>query len=159
MFLARFDAGSMAELTKQQADRLAVTSEMNLRYAYFQADIEFSASGIEREVFRRTPVLDFMFCLLLAAQHVKASEEGTISFTENDMTIKIEPAGETEMSGDRRLAVVRSWDPRVGECTMSELIQGVALFAESGMADILARYPAFEQNPTRSKLEQLRAAL
>lgn len=149
----------MAELTEQQADRLTVTSEMNLRYAYFEADIEFSASGIEREVFRRVPVLDFMFCLLLAAHHVKAGEEGTISFTENDMTIKIAPVGEADASGDQRHAIVRSWDPRVGECDRSEFVQGAVLFAESGMADILARYPSLAQNPTSSKLDQLRAAL
>ncbi|KUM74741.1 hypothetical protein [Streptomyces curacoi] len=149
----------MAELTEKQADRLAVTSEMNLRSAYFEADIEFSASGIESEVFRRTPVLDFMFCLLLAAHQVKAGEEGTISFTENDMTIQIAPVGEADPSEDQHLAITRSWDPRAGECGRSEFVQGVAHFAESGPADILARYPSFAENPTRAKLEQLRATL
>ncbi|WP_449345315.1 hypothetical protein, partial [Streptomyces narbonensis] len=61
MFLLEFDHDSVREPSEKQAADLAATSEMNLRYGYFETRIFIAATGFEAEK-DEIPLLDFVHC-------------------------------------------------------------------------------------------------
>ena len=151
MFHVDFDRESIRELSENKRDSLDSVSEMNLRYGYFSARVHFAVDGIDHS-FPRITLLDFMFCLLLAADEVRHGRETDIDFTENDMTIAFRPVGSN-------LTVLRSWDPTVGQCGIDEFLSGVPRFVEAGLEFITQKYPLFAENPTYHKLIALNSKL
>lgn len=67
MFRIGIDRDSMTEMSARKRDRLAVASETDLRYGYFEANLHLSVEGFEEE-FPVTPLVDFMCCLLSSAR-------------------------------------------------------------------------------------------
>ncbi|TQK52321.1 hypothetical protein FBY35_2752 [Streptomyces sp. SLBN-118] len=155
MFLVEFDRGSMRELSEGQVAKVGTTSEMNLRYGYFETDINFAVQGRDPEVFRGIPLVDFMFCLLLSAREIRQGESGRISFTENDRVLGFTPTA----PGSIELVVTNSWDSQVGNCEVSEFLAAVSRFVDEGLEFIVERYSLFANNPTYRKLTGLRAEL
>ncbi|MGW6152106.1 hypothetical protein ACWFRM_03105 [Streptomyces sp. NPDC055144] len=145
MFSVTFAPESMRGMTDKQREKLERASEMDLRYEYFWANIQLAAGGLGVEEFPGTPVLDFMFCLLLSSQEIREGNAGCVAFTESDVVIVLAPSGET-------LTISRSWDPVAGNCTIAEFLAGVSRFSGETLEYIARRYPAFQEHPTHRKL-------
>ncbi|UYQ63983.1 hypothetical protein [Streptomyces peucetius] len=139
MFLLEFDRESMREPSEKQVAALATASEMDLRYAYFQARVSLAADGFKTETFP-VPLLDFTHCTLLAARSVAGGESGQISFTESSMLIYFTPQGAD-------VKVLRSWDPVSGSCGAEEFLEAASRFSTEVLDHIIDRYPEFRQNP------------
>ncbi|MEV8329071.1 hypothetical protein [Kitasatospora sp. NPDC056731] len=151
MFRIDFDRSSMRAPSEKQMTSLGSTSEMNLRYAYFETDAQLAAEGLD-ESFRIIPILDFMFCLILAADKVGNGETGEVDFTENSASITFQPEGSS-------LTILCSWNPAPGRCSTDDFMRGTLQFATEGLEFIVEKYPGFAENPTRHKLLAMKARL
>ncbi|WP_331745266.1 hypothetical protein [Kitasatospora sp. NBC_01300] len=151
MFRIDFDRNSMRAPSEKQMTSLGSTSEMNLRYAHFETNVQLAAEGLD-ESFRIIPILDFMFCLILAAEKVRHGETGEVDFTENSAFITFQPTGSS-------LTILCSWNPAPGRCSTDEFIHGILQFATEGLEFIVGKYPAFAENPTRHKLLAMKTRL
>ncbi|MFF2779131.1 hypothetical protein ACFVU3_30085 [Streptomyces sp. NPDC058052] len=138
MFLLEFDHDSVREPSEKQAAELATTSEMNLRYGYFEARMFVTATGFETERLK-SPLLDFAHCALLAARSVSAGQPGRISFTESSLLIEFIPSGED-------LKVLRSWDPVPGTCGTTDFLDSVHRFSADALSIVDERHPEFRRN-------------
>ncbi|MEU9009974.1 hypothetical protein AB0D12_09330 [Streptomyces sp. NPDC048479] len=153
--MVEFGRDSMRDLSAAQIAKVGTTSEMNLRYGYFETDINFAVQGRDPQVFRRIPLVDFMFCLLLSAREIRQGESGSISFTENDRVLGFTPGA----PDSTELVVTNSWDSQVGNCEASEFLAAASRFVDEGLEFIVQQYPLFANNPTYRKLTDLRAEL
>ncbi|MGW2964404.1 hypothetical protein ACWDGI_38905 [Streptomyces sp. NPDC001220] len=140
-----FEPRSVREPKSKQLDRLAVASEMDLRYEYFETDVSLTVKEFGTEEFPGTPLLDFAFSLLSAAQDVRNGGTGRVTFTESDVIIQFQPA-------DRVVTVMRSWDEVPGKCEIGEFISCVIKFCSDALEYIVRSYPEFQENPARVKL-------
>ncbi|MFD8972209.1 MULTISPECIES: hypothetical protein [unclassified Streptomyces] len=147
MFLLEFDQGSIREPSEKQAADLAATSEMNLRYGYFETRIFVAATGFEAERVK-SPLLDFVHCVLLAAQAVSGGQPGRISFTESSLLIEFLPSGEG-------LTVLRSWDPVPGSCAASDFLESAFRFSVDALNSIDERHPDFRRNAYHETLSRM----
>ncbi|MFF5637555.1 hypothetical protein [Streptomyces sp. NPDC012825] len=147
MFLLEFDHDSVREPSEKQAADLAATSEMNLRYGYFEARIFIAATGFETERLK-SPLLDFAHCALLAAQNVSDGQPGRISFTESSLLIEFLPSGEG-------LTVLRSWDPVPGSCSVSDFLESAFRFSVEALSSIDERHPEFRRNAYHETLSHM----
>ncbi|GHJ98421.1 hypothetical protein SY2F82_02190 [Streptomyces sp. Y2F8-2] len=145
MFDITFVPELKRDLTEKQRAKLERASEMDLRYEYFEMGVSLTTEEFGTVSFKRLPILDFVFCVLLAAHDVQHGNPGCISFTENDMLIHFTPEGET-------VTVTRSWDPVPGHCTVTELLAAASRFSREALEFIAGRYPAFRKNPAHQKL-------
>lgn len=146
MFLLEFDHDSVREPSEKQAADLAATSEMNLRYAYFETRVSIAA-GFETEKLR-APLLDFVHCVLLAAQAVSGGQSGRISFTESSLLIEFVPSG-------GNLAVLRSWDPVPGSCGIADFLESAFRFSVDALSTIDERFPDFRRNAYHESLSRM----
>lgn len=155
MFDITFVPDSMWELTDKQLAKLGRASEMDVRYEYFEMQVSIRTDEFGDESFSGTPVLDFVFCVLLAARHIQQGNPGRISFTENDLLIHFTPDGES-------VTVTRSWDPVTGSCTVAEFLAAAYRFSSEVLEFIDEWYPSFQENPAHQKLagmvEELKAS-
>ncbi|GGV93748.1 hypothetical protein GCM10010230_05310 [Streptomyces narbonensis] len=147
MFLLEFDHDSVREPSEKQAADLAATSEMNLRYGYFETRIFIAATGFEAERMK-SPLLDFVHCALLAAQAVSHGQPGRISFTESSLLIEFLPSGE-------ELTVLRSWDPVPGSCAAIDFLESVLRFSVDALKSIGERHPDFRRNAYHETLSRM----
>ncbi|MFB7115893.1 hypothetical protein [Streptomyces sp. NPDC056190] len=145
MFDITFVPDSMREPTDKQLAKLERASENDLRYGYFETDLSINTDEFGDEPFPRTPALDFVFCVLLAARDIRQGNPGRISFTENDLLVHFTPDGDT-------VTVTRSWDPVSGHCTVTEFLAVASRFSREVLDFIALRYPAFQGNPAHRKL-------
>ncbi|WP_153467364.1 hypothetical protein [Streptomyces kaniharaensis] len=144
MFHLDFDRSSMRELPKRKIASLPSVTEMNLRYGYFMVEVRFTTEGMD-ESFPGTTILDFMLCLLQAADDVGCGKVGRVNFTDNPTSITFHPK-------EFGLTILRSWDPVPGHCRTDEFLRAVRLFVEAGLEFVSGKYPAFTQNPVYRKI-------
>ncbi|MFE9421949.1 hypothetical protein ACFYNO_03180 [Kitasatospora sp. NPDC006697] len=137
--------------TEKMAASLGSASEMDLRYGYFETDVKITAEGMA-EALPGITLLDFVFCLLRAADAVMHGKTGRAGFTEDDTSITFHPEGSDVM-------ILRSWDPAPGRCMTDEFISGVRLFVVTGLELIVGKYPVFAENPAYHKLLAMGAGL
>ncbi|MFE2561717.1 hypothetical protein ACFXGT_38070 [Streptomyces sp. NPDC059352] len=147
MFLLELARDAIGEPSKKQAADLAATSEMNLRYAYFEAEVSIAAEGFETETLQ-VPLLDFVHCVLLAARAVGNGQSGRISFTESSLLIEFVPSGEN-------LTVLRSWDPVPGSCGTTEFLRSAYRFSVDSLSRVDERFPDFQRNPYHGTLGRM----
>ncbi|NEC85670.1 hypothetical protein [Streptomyces sp. SID12501] len=145
MFDISFAPDSLPELTGKKLVNLGRTGEMDLRYGYFEMDLSITTDEFGRELIPGTPVLDFVFCLLLAARDVQQGDSGCISFTENDLLIHFTCEGDT-------VTVTRSWDSVSGYCKIDEFLTVASRFSRESLEVIVQNYPVFQENQTYRKL-------
>jgi hypothetical protein len=145
MFEISFVPSSMRRPAKKQLAELEYASEMDLRYEYFESDINLAMGEFGTESLPGVTSLDFVFCLLLAAREVRNGDRGIISFTENDLEIYFDPS-------DGEVAVTRSWDPVSGSCDIGEFLAEAARFCGEILEFIVQQYPTFRENPAYLKL-------
>ncbi|GAA2957353.1 MULTISPECIES: hypothetical protein [Streptomyces] len=139
-----FSTTPESDLPEKRLKNLALHSEADLRYGFFQRAIYLEIGGVKFLDGGGYALLDFMSTLSYTLKELRDDGKTVIDFSENSGKIFIARDGEA-------LRFNSSWGISA-TCGIIEYPQAVIDFIERGVSDLLSEYPELKDHLTLSKI-------